>query len=86
MTFLPTPNHNTGPQSKTNSFTRGGKVKEQSHIRGTLRKTCGYPNWAFIKSNFSKRRNGEENGNKWNNLVISYVSDVLTLLDKKLFI
>ncbi|KAM4585669.1 uncharacterized protein V3H82_004644 [Fundulus diaphanus] len=63
-----------------------GKHKEQKHIKDALQ-TCGYPNWAFVKSaRKSKRPAAEHNGekNKRKNIVIPYVAGVSEKL-KKIF-
>ncbi|KAM4589401.1 uncharacterized protein V3H82_003528 isoform 2-T2 [Fundulus diaphanus] len=63
-----------------------GKHKEQKHIRDALQ-TCGYPNWAFVKSaRKSKRPAAEHNGekNKRKSIVIPYVAGVSEKL-KRIF-
>lgn len=60
-----------------------GKVKEQKHTREAL-KTCGYPNWAFIKSLKRKRKSNTENNKKRSNIVIPYVAGVSEKL-KRIF-
>ena len=47
-------------QAETVPPKKEGKEKEQEHIRGAL-KTCGYPNWTFVKTakRFISDREGE---------------------------
>ncbi|XP_070401572.1 uncharacterized protein [Nothobranchius furzeri] len=57
-----------------------GKKKERTHIKESL-KTCGYPNWAFIKSAKMHRKEDqtparEDKKDRCNNLVIPYVAGV----------
>ena len=49
--------------------------KDQTHIKEAL-KTCGYPNWAFIKNNKRNRSEKEENTIKRKNIVIPYIAGV----------
>ncbi|KAL3978929.1 G2/M phase-specific E3 ubiquitin-protein ligase [Sarotherodon galilaeus] len=57
-----------------------GKKKEHTHVKEAL-KTCGYPNWAFIKSAKSHRKEDqtparEDKKDRCNNIVIPYVAGV----------
>ena len=46
---------------------------EQKHHRGAL-KSCGYPNWAFVKTSESSGADREEETGKLNDIVIRYVA------------
>ncbi|XP_047457867.1 uncharacterized protein LOC125018165, partial [Mugil cephalus] len=53
-----------------------GKDKEGTHIKQTL-KTCGYPNWAFVKgSKRYPRKDREEEQNRRKNITIPYIAGV----------
>ncbi|XP_065326070.1 uncharacterized protein LOC135932513 [Pelmatolapia mariae] len=57
-----------------------GKKKEHTHVKEAL-KTCGYPNWAFIKSAEMHRKEDqtparEDKKDRRNNIVIPYVAGV----------
>ncbi|KAL3972435.1 transcription elongation factor S-II [Sarotherodon galilaeus] len=57
-----------------------GKKKEHTHVKEAL-KTCGYPNWAFIKSAKRHRKEDqtparEDKKDRRNNIVIPYVAGV----------
>ena len=45
---------------------------EQKHIRGAL-KSCGYPNWTFVKTSERSSADREEETGKLNDIIIPYV-------------
>ena len=61
---------NLKPSPETMPTKSEGKEKEQKHIRGTL-KTCGYPNWTFVKTAKRSRADRDEEMTK-HNIVIPY--------------
>ncbi|XP_054861960.1 uncharacterized protein LOC129347772 [Amphiprion ocellaris] len=53
-----------------------GKRREHKHIHSALQ-TCGYPNWAFIKTAKKRREDKkDEDHKKRNNIVIPYVAGI----------
>ena len=49
-----------------------GREKEQKHIRGAF-KTCGYPNWTFVKTSKRSRADREKETRKPSYIIIPYV-------------